>query len=365
MRNKVWAIGLGVLFWPGIANAADSWTDHVKIKGDLRYRHETIAVEDKDARNRHRIRARIGVEAEANDNINLGFQIASGSDDPVSTNQSLDDGFSTKDICLDLAYFDLHFKEAPGLSVIGGKVKNPYRTPGKTELIWDGDLNPEGAAFKYSRKSDDVGFFTNIGGFWVEERSSDVDTWLFGAQAGLEFFLPEKKGSFTIGGTYYNYENTVGKPPIFDSGDSFGNTVDESGRYLFDYDLLELFAEFGFKAGKTPVSFYMDYVRNVADGNISMNEGWLVGTTVGKCSDPYTWAFRYNFRDIENDAVIGVFTDSDFIGGGTDGKGHEVGFDFQVAKHWKAGASYFYNKRGISSESEDFHRLQLDIAFKF
>ena len=183
MRKSFWVVCLGILFGAGTAGAEDSWTDKIKLDGDLRYRNETIKVGDNDTQNKHRIRVRIGIEAKVNEMLDLGFQLATGSDNPVSTNQTLGDGFSTKDIRLDLAYFDFHTNKAPGLHFIAGKMKNPYFLPWKSELVWDTDLRPEGGLVKYSRANKSVEFFTNIGGFYVEERSSDVDTYLFGAQA--------------------------------------------------------------------------------------------------------------------------------------------------------------------------------------
>ena len=365
MKRTVGVISLGMLLLPAMAAAADSWTDKVKLKGDFRYRHETIKVENRDTRNRHRIRARFGVEAKPIDNILVGLQLASGSADPVSTNESLDTGFSTKDIRLDLAYFDLSFKKAPGLNIVGGKIKNPYYKPGGTELIWDGDLNPEGGALKYSGKSGNVKFFTNLGGFWVEERGSDVDTGLFGAQGGVEFSFPDKKGSFTAGVTYYDYTNIQGQRPIFDTTKSFGNSVDGTGRYLYDYNLLELFGEMKINAGSFPIAVFVDYVKNVAGGGVVDNQGWLLGAEAGKLKDPGSVEFRYNYRNIEKDAVLGIFTDSDFIGGGTNGKGSELGMDVQLAKNFSAGASYFFNKLGTAAGADDYHRLQLDLMFKF
>ncbi|MBN2241637.1 MAG: putative porin [Acidobacteria bacterium] len=361
MKKVIIGVCLVFLLLPGIVGAAD-WWEVVKIKGDLRYRHETIKVEDQDARNRHRIRARIGVEAKPTDNIKLGFQLASGSDDPISTNQSLDSGFSTKDIRLDLAYLDLHSDKAPGLNIVAGKIKNPFHMPGGTELIWDGDLNPEGAALTYAVSNDSVEFFTNVGGFWVEERSSDCDTWLFGGQAGVDIKISDNANM--VGGfSYYHYGNLRGYDPIFDDEDSFGNTLGEDG-YLYDYKIMELFAELGFKAGDIPLSFFFDYVRNVAE-NVKWDTGWLVGATVGKTKDPGSWAFRYNYRVIEADAVLGIFTDSDFIGGGTDGRGSEFGFDVQVAKAWTASMSYFLNERDSEYDTPNYNRVQLDVAFKF
>jgi len=63
---------------------------------------------------------------------------------------------------------------------------------------------------------------------------------------------------------------------------------------------------------------------------------------VNKAKKPGSWNFRYNYREIEADAVLGTFSDSDFIGGGTDGKGHELNFGYQIGKGSKLAASYFY-----------------------
>lgn len=357
MKKTAIFVGLVAMLLPGILRAAD-WTEKVKLKGNLRFRHETIDVQDRDARNRQRIRARIGIEAEPTDFLKLGFQLASGSADPVSTNQSLDDGFSTKDIRLDLAYFDLHFDKAPGLNIIAGKIKNPFHKPGKTELIWDSDLNPEGGVLTYDGGSDRVEFFANVGGFSVEERSSEDNTVLFGAQAGITF------SPATLGFSYYDYMNIQGFHPIFDSEDPFGNTVDEYGNYLYDYNLVEVFLDLKFDVREFPIWFYADFVQNTAK-DVVEKQGWLAGVKLGKVKDPGSFEIRWNYRRIRNDAVLGIFNDSDFIGGGTDGKGHELGVDIQVAKHMMAAATYFINERSLTYGGEDFNRLQLDLNLKF
>jgi len=345
---------------------AASWVERINLHGDLRYRHELIKAEGNDDRNRQRIRARVGLDAKVAETVRVGFQIATGSDDPVSTNQTLDGGFSSKDVWIDLAYFDWHPVSLSGLHVLGGKMKNPFYRPGKTELIWDGDLRPEGVAARYAKTLDNWDFFTNLGCFWVEERSSDADTGLFGAQAGVKYSFPflGDKGHVLIGGSYYDYGSTKGKAPIYDPDDPFGNSLDAGGNYRFDYNLVESFVEFGFRFHDIPVSLFGDYVVNTACG-VREGRGWLAGLTVGKCKVPNSWAFRYNYRDIEADAVLGAFTDSDFIGGGTDGRGHEIGFDYQIAKHWRAGVTYFHNERKLSSGEKGYQRLQLDLIFKF
>lgn len=173
----------GVAGLAGSSFAAD-WWENVKIKGDLRYRHEMISEEGKDARNRQRIRARLAVEGKVNNEMKAAIQLATGSDDPVSTNQTLDDAFTTKSIGLDLAYFEYKPSKLNGLSITGGKFKNPFFKPGESELVWDSDWNPEGGVFDYNFKMDNLGFTLIGSGFWIDEDSKKKDVSLFAGQIG-------------------------------------------------------------------------------------------------------------------------------------------------------------------------------------
>lgn len=344
-----------------LAGTANAGEEHIKLKGDLRYRDELIAVQDKDNRHRHRIRLRVGIDARLAQTLDLFVRIASGSDDPLSTNQTITDGFSTKNIGLDLAYFDWHPESVQGVNFLGGKMKNPFYKVGKTELIWDGDLNPEGLAFRLTKESGKVETFASLGCFPVMERKKDDDALLLGFQGSLKFKLPGNKTHLLLGLGYFDFTNAQGNPPFFDPGDGAGNTLDQAGKYMEDFNEFEVFAEFGFKAGNAPVTLFADYVTNTAADND--NAGWLAGLSVGKCKDPGSCAFRYNYRKVEKDAVVGAFADSDFGGGGTGSKGHEAGFDCQIAKRVKAGTTYFFNERGDAGE--DYQRLQVDLNLKF
>ena len=78
--------------------------DRVNVNADFRYRFEAFDIEDTPDRHRNRLRARVGMTAAVTDNTQLGFELASGSEDPVSTNQSLGNDFSTKPVNIDQAY---------------------------------------------------------------------------------------------------------------------------------------------------------------------------------------------------------------------------------------------------------------------
>ena len=154
-----------------------------------------------------------------------------------------------------------------------------------------------------------------------------------------------------------------GDSRLSDTADSYGNTVDDSsGRYVFDYELLEIGGEIHYIIEDMPVTVMADYVTNTAAD--SLNTGWLAGIMIGKTKKAGSWDFRYIYRELKKDAVLGLFTDSDFRGGGTDGKGHEVGASFQLMEKTTFAVTYFYNEIGFEN-SLDFQRLQVDLKFKF
>jgi hypothetical protein len=361
------------------------WLENVKLYGDLRYRYEGIDSEsggiDKPGRHRNRIRARLGLDAKVTDEIDLGFRLATSepkedakgveNGDPVSTNQSLDNGFSKKPIWIDLAFVKWHPKDT-GFNVIGGKMETPFYRVGSNQLIFDSDLTPEGGAVQYKIPlAGGNELFANAGGFWVNENvlngstETTVDQSMFGFQGGLKHTFENK--TYLMGGaSYYNYGNLKDQPTIFDAKKGFGNTVftNAAGNtfYVNDFDIVEGFAEYGFNIAETPAAVYGDYVKNIA-ADTSQDTGWLIGAKYGKCKDPGSWELGYDYRDIEADAVAGIFSDSDFIGGGTDGKGHRFGGVYQLTKNVQAGLTYFLNKKG--DNDDDYRRLQADLMFKF
>jgi len=360
--NRIVVMVLGVLLISQISKA-DDWSDNVKVKGDLRYRYEMIKAGSSDARNRNRLRARVAVDAKVNDITKAYVQFATGSNDPVSTNQTLGDGFSTKSIMLDMAYFNIKPEQVAGLSITAGKFKNPFYKPGSSELLWDSDLNPEGGTAHYTKETNNYEIELIAAGLWITERSTAKDSWMASGEGVFRYSLNDSKSNFVVGGGYYSYINGKGFAPFFDSTDPMGNSVDGSGNYVNDFKLMEAFVELNHEFDKMPVTVFGDFVNNTAAD--SLNTGWLFGVKAGKTKDTGSWAVRYNYRKLEKDAVIGIFTDSDFRGGGTDAKGHELGGSYQVMKNGTFNVSYFINKIGLNNNETDFDRLQVDLQLKF
>jgi hypothetical protein len=352
--------------------ASKSWSERVRLDGDFRFRHESIDVENSSSRNRKRIRARANVKADVADNIEVGFGLASGGDDPVSSNQTLGGGGSSKGVVLNLAYAD--WEAADGLHVIAGKYKNPLVRVGGQPLMWDSDWTPEGLAVAYKRDW----FFANAIGSWLESDSrNDNDNFSWGGQFGA---AGEIGGAKVKGGVAYYSLKTKGKNTTFgdptDPGDYFGNTAVEAGGlpcgstpdttcvFLYDYLLTEIFAETTFKLGNWPTAVFADYVKN-SDPS-SSNTGWTLGTRVGQAKDRGDIQFTYYYADKEADSMLGLLTDSDFGGGGTDSKGHWLQLNFGINKNLTIGAQYFINEIDIASGSRrDFDRLMIDAQWKW
>lgn len=331
-------------------------TPNLRFTGDLRYRHESINEEVEDERHRHRIRARFGVTADVADNVRLGLTLATGSDDPISANQTLDTGFNRKPIGVDRAFFSWAATEE--LTFTGGKMATPFYRPGAHHLIYDNDLNPEGLALRYSRGN----WFANYAGLWVEERSAANDSIMLGGQFGYRHAV-DGGMRITAGAGYYDYLETQGQTPFWDAAPT-GNRVDAAGNYLNDFNLAQLFGELNFTPGERPLTVFADYVVNTEADDV--DTGFALGASLGEVTGPRTWRVGYVYQDLEADAVVGTFTDSDWAGGGTDGKGHVVEFNYGFRDRLVFGLRYFLNERGEDvGDEHDYNRLQADVQFNY
>ena len=338
------------------AEGASNWTDSIRLQGDFRLRLEGIDEDGEEGRTRSRFRARFGLSAQAHDDVKVVVQLATGGDSPVSTNQTFDGGFSTKDIGVDLAYAD--WTATDGMHVYGGKMKNPLFKAGKVPLIWDGDLNPEGLALSYSTGA----FFGTLAHFSIEERSSSDDSLLTAVQAGMKFDVGDN-AKLTAGVGYFAYSDTIGNEPFY-NGNAQGNTVDINGNYVYDYKNTELFVQFDTRLGDWPFQAYAHAVQN---NEVSVEDtAFAVGAKLGAAKDKGMTEFSWTYQDIEADALIGTFNDSDFGGGGTDSSGHLLKGKYALSSKVSLAGSFFINDIDRFQGTEHgYDRFQLDLELKF
>jgi hypothetical protein len=135
-----------------LANSQKHAEDRLKtlgpfvFSGDVRLRAEPTFGGPRDRsqdRFRERIRLRFNAEAQLNDQLKGGFSFASGDlNNPISTNQTANQYTTRKPLSIDRAYATYNPSWFRPLTVTGGKFAYPWFN---TELVWDKDMNPEGA----------------------------------------------------------------------------------------------------------------------------------------------------------------------------------------------------------------------------
>jgi hypothetical protein len=342
--------------------AAVSWAERVRWKGDFRYRYENIDEEGKDGRNRSRIRARTNLEAQVSPTLDVGVGLATGGDDPVSSNQTIGGGGSSKDIKIDLAYFD--WSGLQDTNIVGGKFKNFLVRPEKRGLIWDSDWRPEGLGIVW----DNGTFFAHGLGTWLEGDSKNRTQFSWVVQGGVNLDVGET-GQLKFGAGYNQFD-IAGRTPLFgDPEDFYGNSfvfdpVAKQNVFEHNYRQYQLFAGYKFKLGGRSLSLFADYTQNT---EVSENDtAYLIGAKYGSAKDKGDWDFIYFYERIEADSTVGLLADSDFGGGGTDSKGHAFIGTYAFHKAWYFRATYFLNEIKLASGNpRDYDRLMLDLAFKF
>lgn len=235
----------------GVPNAP-SWTNRIKIEGDLRLRHQSdnpsgnntraldytlaevknsggisrspdfasYAVNDArdilpsanttESRSRERLRLRLGLTAKVTDEVGVGLRLATGSaTDRVSTNQTLGQSFNKYQLFVDRAF--VRIDPAPWVSFQGGRIPNPWFS---TEMTWSDNLNFEGFATTFRRPVVDDGFapFLTLGYFPLRESTPPTrnSRSLWGGQMGASLEL-DSRTRMKFGVAYYHYQNLEGR----------------------------------------------------------------------------------------------------------------------------------------------------------
>jgi hypothetical protein len=349
--KKTWS--LEQLQAEGKKNLAGAWANDIKLAGDFRYRYENREVADAIKKDRQRIRLRVGTYGKANDFTDFGVRLAGGDKkDATSTNQDEGDNASKKTVWLDQMFVDLHPEIFGGAHMFLGKMPQPWITYG-SGLIWDTDLNPEGIALTYEKQFLPVKLKANTGSFVLKENDGDEDIRLWSGQVAVEKTIGP--GTLTLGVSDYYVANANFSTNLTGTKGNF-NTPNTG------FNMVEGFGSYGFTVLKLPILLNGQYVVNV-DATSSEDTAYLGGITVGKAKEKGTWEIGYTYRDIEKDAVIAGFNDSDFAGETWTGcSGHRFSGKYQVFKNMSADLAYILS---TDYTGQDANTLQADLNFKF
>lgn len=345
------------------APAREEWESRIRLGGDFRFRHENI---DNslltDDRTRESIRARLYASIKVNDSIRGEIGIGSGGLDPRGGSATLGAAESRKEIGLDLAY--MSWRPIEELTLTAGKMREPYVRPGRS-AFFDNEIRPEGLAVNYK---DRHGIFGTAFSFWLEERAVQADSMLRGGQIGWDGALSVAKVKFGAG--YYDYYNVQGRFPGFANSlvNEFGNTIIGSGaaaRYVYDYNIGQLFAEATFPVAGIPLNLFADYGHNFEADN-GLDTAYSVGFLVGKASNPGLWEAGVFNQVVEKDALFAHWIDSDFGGGVTDNSGYSYRVAWMAMKNLLINVTYLDTEFNVDvGPQADYDRWQLDFNFNF
>ncbi|MHA6137978.1 putative porin [Pseudomonas mohnii] len=337
-----------------------AWAAKTQFKGDVRFRQETVkndGVSNTGDQDRQRIRVRLGAYTEINPQVDTGIRIATGSDnDPRSTNQSLDNNFTKKDIWLDQGYVDYHPDAIKNLHIVGGKMPQQWVSMG--DIIWDGDISPEGLALTYKYPLGSTELFTSAGHYTLKDNVDGEgkqfrhDLRLYAGQLGARFAITDNL-KMTLGGSVYSYDNDNDTATLAVNGNSPGE----------QFKLYEGFGQLDIGGLPMPLSLYGQIVNN-DDASNDQDTGWLAGVK----TKVYGFGVDYNYRDVQRNAVVGAFTDSDFANGYTGSRGSKLKVSYDLDKNFTLGATYFMANSDYTNanlKDSDINTLQLDAEAKF
>ncbi len=345
--------------------AEKSILDRVHFKGDLRLRYESIERDDADNKYRNRYRLRLGAKIDLIDNLQFEVGMRSGFANPTSGNQTFRDDEPLSDYFFQSLRFNilgLAYKSDNSTYKVGRQPYMMYR-PIKSQLVWDNDVSMNGVNYQYK---DDTKIITlGVNQPTLEEASkAEDDVNLFLAQYVHKTKLESAK--LNLGAGIYYYDGLKGNTTLF--GSSKGNTV-VNGVYTNDYHIVEGFGELQFKDvfGK-PFKVAAGVTYNfAADDN---NFGYDLALQLGKAKKVGDWQVKYSYTDLEDDATLGAYSDSDNFGGGTAAKGHAIRAKYKAGKNLYLAGNFFFNelyesKSKIDGMEPNYERVQLDAIIKF
>jgi len=317
---------------------ASAWSERLKVSGDMRVRAQGD-YSDKNGRDRvtGQVRARLGASFAVNERVTVGARLVTGdSNDPNSTDVQLSNWDDDFEVSLDLAYAQLNFGN---LKVYGGKIPQPFV---RTDLVWDGDVNPQGVSAVYKQPLANGGAWrANALLFAIDSQAAGADSYMGGVQLGFDSpsWGPFK---FDVSAGYYDY--SLGSMVGGDSGDWRSNRLDMNGRYLSDYRLLDIVTGISWQGSnaKWPLRIVGDYVRNLGAVD-NEDTGFGVDVTLGRASQAGDWRLTYGYSKTDVDAVMAAFS-HDNLGIATNYKLHALTVDYTWMPKTMLSAIWYHYK---------------------
>ena len=397
-----------------------SWITGYKLYGDFRGRFEENYAENPlyNARERYRFRLRVGLNISMMDNIDVGLRLSSGNPQTrasngalvggqsITANQDANNLGSRKFIWIDAAYG----KWTPiknndwTVSATIGKMDNPFQL---SNMLWDYDIDPEGAALQASYNLNDQHTLKGIGGIFVLDEfnqhsgaspalatiHASHDPYLYGGQLLWEAKWTPKIDT-AVGVAGFNIAHRDSLSALVQPFYNAGNT--RTGLGFLTYNMNPVIgtasatyklASFPGYTGQFPIKVGAEYMRNPAAPS-DRNTAYRAGLTLGKAGRRNTWEINYRYQRLEADAWFDALADDDngafygpgnpqlasFAGpnatgwyGGTNVKGHQVVATYSFTDSLNFTFIYYLNEAIINApgQSSRAGHFMADLNFKF
>jgi len=404
-----------------IKTGLPDWITSMKWSGDFRGRFEENYAQDPTyhPRDRYRIRARLGAYMTFVDHFDVGIRLATGNPQTnpggtlvggqsITANQDLNSLESRKFIWLDAAYAKwTPINNATWMaSATIGKMDNPFQL---SNMIWDYDINPEGAALQLVRhinqdhalKLNSAAFVldelnqtsttTAIPGFTSTNLPPSHDPFVLGAQLLWEAkWSPKVESSLGVSAFAINSKDALSArfQPFYNSGNTRNPAT---GGLKYNYDPIIGTASvtykldtFPFYEGEFPIRPNAEFMHNPAAR--ANNEAYRLGVGLGKAGKKGLWEINYRYQRLEADAWFDALVDDDngafyttgnpqLAGtgkangwfGGTNVKGHWVSATYSFTDFMNGSMFYYLNNAIINAPkgSSGAGHFMAELNWKF
>jgi hypothetical protein len=352
-------------------------------------------------RGRFRLRIQMPLSQRSDAEIYLATSVNQG---PTQGYTTFSDAFRGKNISFSRAYFNYYFgnKENPKTpSLIFGKMLNPFwrgEIGGyASEIVWDNDVSPEGFAGRLpiiNNKRLSLGLTSGFFTVYLPPKNLltglTTDTYQIGTQ------LKADSGFFHGALGYYvtdNLNSGLLVPEVTPDG-FIDNTAAQSawllrptsglqstnGHYFYaptaagfgsnTFNVLNLSVMLAPKVKPNHIQPFLhyEYLNNGSLNVLNTGYGITLGVNKSKLADgrasskgDYTaWI---TWRDVDADATLATFADSD-LGAGTDYRGYQIGFNYRLHDNLSFRAAW-HSFDGSPLKTNKISRLFLDFIRYF
>jgi hypothetical protein len=323
---------------------------------------------------------------------------------PAGAYVTFGDAFRGKAISFSRAYFNYYFgnKDNPKTpKLIFGKMANPFwrgELGGyASEIFWDNDVNPEGVAARLPLVNSRDFTLTNSTGFFsINIPAKNLLTGLTTDtyQVGTQF--KADSGFFHGAFSYYVFDNLNSGllvPEVTPDGFIDTSTAQSAwllrtgsglqqtnGHYFYSpsaagfgantFNIVNLSVMLAPKVRPNSIQPFLHY-EYLNNGSVNFdNTGYGITLGInksklpdGKATSQGDYTAWFTWRDVDADAALATFADSD-LGAGTDYRGYQIGFNYRIHDNMSFRAAW-HDFQGSPQKTNHTTRLFLDFIRSF